>query len=399
MDHRGNVWYEKEKVLDFIHANEGFISFLADAVISFDPQVIGLSVQSTSKFFALELASCLRKKSRDKVLIFGGPLVFSNCYGSDILNDYPFLDAISLGEAEQAFPMFLSIIDKKRKLEPCEGFAIRSGTYEVLEGAKSPPIKDLDTIPFADFSDFEITDYTKKLIPIATSRGCINHCSYCNESPQWIKYRRRSPQKIIQEIEFQLSRYPHIDTFWLNDSLINGDMKMLGDLCDLLIARKLAIRWGGQAMVRKEMTKDFLAKMKKAGCYLLSYGVENGSDKILRLMRKPHTAALAKTVIRDTHESGVGAIFNIIVGFPGEDEESFLETKNFILDCRSYVMHIELPTYLLLKGSYVYDNIEEFNIAPLDFKDDWQLKWKTLDSRNTYEIRKHRVEEILNRAT
>ena len=321
-------------------------------------------------------------------------MVFQNCYGTDILKYHSSIDAISFTEADHTFPIFLEQLEKSGQAHPVSGFAVKSPNGQIIAGEEPASVDNLDELPFADYSEFNPQDYTKNLIPISTSRGCINRCTFCSESPHWRRYRRRSAQSILNEMKYQLGIYPHTNEFWFNDSLINGDIKMLEELCNLIVSGDMKIRWGGQGMIRKEMTGELLHKMKKAGCYIISYGVESGSNKILNLMRKGYTVDLAEKVIRDTHGAGISVIFNIITGFPGEDEESFCETKDFVMRCRKYASHIELPVYLLLKGSYIFNHLDEFGIAPINYVEDWQLKWKTIDNQNTYEIRKKRLEEL-----
>ena len=61
-------------------------------------------------------------------------------------------------------------------------------------------------------------------------------------------------------------------------------MKSFNEFCDLMIKNKMKLKWQGQAMIRPEMTGSFIQKMKKAGCSMISYGLENGSQTILKLM-------------------------------------------------------------------------------------------------------------------
>ena len=394
MDGSGNIWYEEEKVLEFIYANKKLIHSFVDVVFDYDPRVIGLSAQSTSKTFSLKLASLIKERDKDKVIIFGGPLVFQNCYGPSILKDSPSVDAVSFTEADLTFPLFLENLEKNGLTQAVPGFTIRSPLGEIITGEDPDSVDNLDELPFADYSGFNLKDYIKTLIPISTSRGCINRCTFCSESPHWRRYRRRSSQNVLKEMKYQLEQYPQTNEFWFNDSLINGDIKMLEELCDLIIAANMKIRWGGQAMIRKEMTGELLHKLKKAGCYIISYGVESGSNKILGLMRKGYTAELAEKVLKETHNSGIDVIFNIISGFPGEDENTFLETKTFVQRCRNYAFHVELPVYLLLKGSYIFDHLDEFDISPVNYHENWQLKWKTNDNQNTYEKRRERAEQL-----
>jgi len=394
MDHRGNIWYEEAPVTEFINNHKGFIGSLIDNLLSAQPDIIGFSTQSTSRFFSLKIASLVKEKDKSKFIIFGGPLVFPNCYGSDILKDNCFLDAISLAEADESFLEFIKVFRPGKVPVSVPGFAVQNTERDIIVGDQAMPVSDLDKLPFADYSGFNFGDYTKQLIPITTSRGCVNRCTFCSESPHWRRYRRRSAANILNEIKYQLDLYPQIDKFWFNDSLVNGDIKMLEELCGLIISAKIKIEWGGQAMIRPEMTPALLNKMYSAGCRVISYGIESGSSRILKLMRKPYTAELAEQVVKNTFEASINAIFNIITGFPGEDEMSFQESKDFIRRCRKYASHIELPVYLLLKGSYIFSHLEEFGIAPINFTEDWQLKWKTLDNSNTYELRIERLRQL-----
>lgn len=395
IDFKGSVWYEKDNVLTFINRYEYYIDRLVKDIIDASERIIGFSVQSTSKFFSLEVARRIKEKDKNKIIIFGGPLCFRNCYGMDILEHYPFLDFVCLGEAEKSFPDLINSIEKNDYIDTCIGFKYRQDNRSIDRG-DAGLIEDLDEIPFADYSGFIFKKYTKNLLPISTSRGCINRCTFCNESPHWKKYRKRSAKNIFGEINYQLKKYPHIESFWFNDSLMNGDLEMLNEFCNLLISNKTRIKWGGQGMIRKEMTNGLLKKMRLAGCNLISYGIENGSSRILKLMQKGYTPELAQKVLRDTYKAGIDTVFNIIIGFPGEEESEFKETKKFILHCRNFTNNIALNLCLLMKGSYLYDNLSKFNITPIEYSDpDWQLKWKTNDSRNVYEIRKTRMEELM----
>jgi radical SAM superfamily enzyme YgiQ (UPF0313 family) len=395
MGFRGNVWYDENVVLDFIKENEAHIDRLIDGVLGSGAIVVGFSVQSTSKHFSLEIARKIKQRDPKKVIIFGGPLCFLNCYGVDILKDFPFLDAVCLSEAEEAFVAYLDDLENVRGDNLCPGIAFRSKDGSIIDGGPAPLIESLDALPFADYSIFDLSLYEKSLLPIATSRGCFNKCTFCSESPHWRRYRPRSAQNIYSEIIHQQQRYPHIDRFWFNDSLINGDMRALGELCDLLIANGVKIKWGGQGMIRREMTLEFLSRMRQAGCEVISYGVESGSDGVLKMMRKGYPAELAAQVIRKTAEAGIQVIFNIIIGFPTETDKEFQETLSFVSRLKSLAVHIELPMYLLLKGSYIYEHPAEFNVDPHSYRlSDPQGRWISGDGLNTYEVRQARLDRM-----
>ena len=110
-----------------------------------------------------------------------------------------------------------------------------------------------------------------------------------------------------------------------------------------------------------------------------------------------YTSELADQVIRHTAKSGIQVIFNIIIGFPGETEREFKDSLLFASRLKKIAVHIELPVFLLLKGSYVYEHPEEYNIDAENCYDyDFQLRWRTKDNKNTYDIRKRRLDDIMD---
>lgn len=392
MDEKGTVWYEEKYVLDFINRHNSYIKNLTNKILSYNPDVIGFTAYSTSRHFSYELARRIKEKNKKNVIIFGGPQCFKNCEGMDILKR-PYIDAVCFGEGDIAFPKMLDDICKNKMIiGQYPGFGIRDGKNRVIDCGDEKLTTDLNNLPYADYSDFDLDKYTKRLLPVTTSRGCIGNCKFCNESPHWKRYRYRTAKNIFDEISYQMHIYPDIKEFWFNDSLINGNIKMLDELSTLFVKSKIGIKFGGQALIRPEMNIELLTKMEKAGCTFISYGVETGSNKVLKDMGKTYNIDTAKRVIRDTHRAGIQVIFNIIAGLPGEQEEEFHETKRFIESNLIYVKEVSIMPFLLLKGSYLYEHTEQAGIDVWT-KDD-PLKWKTIDNKNNYTIRMQRFKML-----
>jgi len=175
-----------------------------------------------------------------------------------------------------------------------------------------------------------------------------------------------------------------------NDSLINGVPRELEKFCDLVIDGGLKFRWSGMALIRKELTHEFLAKMKRAGCFHLSWGLESGCQDVLDLMHKSFfDMILAKKVIKLVHEVGISQSVSLIAGFPGETEEMFIKTKEFITEYKDYFA-VSIQPMMIAKNSPVYIKPEQFGIKD---RNDW-LQWQTIDGTNTYDIRLQRVEML-----
>jgi radical SAM superfamily enzyme YgiQ (UPF0313 family) len=222
---------------------------------------------------------------------------------------------------------------------------------------------ELDALPFADFSDFDLASYSVRELPVSTSRGCINRCLFCSESRAWGKFRQRSAENIFTEIIQKKSIYPQITSFYFNDSLINADAKNLKRLSQLLIKNKVNIQWGGQALIHKDMTAELLRILRKSGLTHLSYGLESASRRVLQLIGKRFAPETAQKVIRQTKASGIRTDVNIVIGFPGETENDILQTAKFLKHNRRFIDEIFFHPLSITKGSYYYDKQKELNIS------------------------------------
>lgn len=386
---KGKCWTEPEFVSGIFNKYIDFIETYIKNILQQDGAAIGLSVNQRNYIFTIEIAKKIKQYDKGKIIIVGGPLCFRNDRCIEILKE-PSVDAICIGEGERSFPNILRIIEQSGGLGKCRGIAFRGGNGGIEDGGDEPLLDDLDRLPFADFSDFEISDYKKKMLPTLIGRGCINKCVFCSEWERFRSFRSRSAANVYEEIKHQKEKYPFIEELIFNDSLLNGNMRVLNGICDLLIENKVDIKWGGQAVIRDEMTASFLKKMRKAGCYYLSYGVESGSDDILRSMRKNFTAALASRIIRETRDSGMNESFNIIVGFPGEDEKRFSETGVFIKNNMEYVNMITInPLYL---SRELVSEKEKWGISiPKNGDSD---AWASRDGSNNEEVRFRRLKSL-----
>jgi radical SAM superfamily enzyme YgiQ (UPF0313 family) len=328
-----------------------------------------------------------------KTIVFGGPHCFRNERGENLIT-LPFIDAVCYLEGESVLPQFLTVVENGQGGELFSGMDYKIKDGKVISGRAEECNKDLDRLAFADFSDFNLLNYTAPELPLSTSRGCVNRCLFCSESRIWKQYRTRSAASIFEEMRYQGSRYPLITSFFFNDSLLNADVRVLNALCDLLIKHKLRFSWGGQAAIHEGMNSKLLLKMKKAGFCHVSYGLESASARILKVIGKKFSPALAQRVIRDTKKAGIRTDVNIIVGVPGESDEDIDATAQFLRQNKKFIDQIFFHPLVISKGSGFFQARERLGIQ---FENEHNPNtWYSTQEENSLEMRMQKIEYLKN---
>jgi len=353
-----------------------YVNKYARKILESLPDVIGFSVAATSRIFSELVAKKIKELDKSKITIFGGP----ECYRErpEFLFNASGADYIIQGEGEITLVELLSRINKKLSVSGCNGVIFRQGE-KIISNPPRKLIKDLDSLPFPDFSLFDPGKYlAKDTLPALMSRGCIRSCVFCFDV--WYyqrKYRVRSPESIVDEIDYLIKNYnmQHIE---YSDLLLNGDLRNLEKVCDLLIKKGIKdFSWGGSAAVRK-MDKALLAKMYSAGCRSLTFGAESGSQKVLNLMRKGTTVENISQLIRNSAEAGMAVVTNWIIGFPGEERSDILESMRFILKHRKYLYGVGSVCVLAINArTTIYQDAERKGIC---LSETSGFDWKYVDN-------------------
>ncbi len=385
-----SLWTNKESVENLLLEIDKEISSAIDAIVATKSHVVGFSGLLSTIVFSLNIAQKIKRRSSDCKIVFGGPAINKDS-APEFLAEYDFVDALIFKEGDETLPEALRDIAETGKFKKIPGLMFKENG-EIIDGGLRTPLKNLDDIPFADYSDYDLSTYANPLrLDTFSSRSCVNKCHYCDESLYFERYRFRSGKNIFNEIVYHLEHHPQVKEFNFSDSMLNGSIKSIREFCDNIISHNIKISWGGQAIVRKEMTPELLRLMRSAGCVFLGYGVESGSDSVLKSMNKKlSSAALASQVLHDTHEAGIRAYANFMFGYPTETEKDFLETLKFIKDNAEWIDGVSPAQafMVLLKDTYLQKNLLKFNINPHAHS----IYWKTQDGLNTYPVRFKRYE-------
>lgn len=300
------------------------------SVLLHKPRVIGFSGHCSTAASVKLLAEKFRLVSPEIKIVLGGPQFIEGARIWRELFADNLADAVVFGEGEETLVEYLTSEDYDR---PVKGMAIRTPSGEVLKGERRELIRPLDSLPFADYSDFDLSQYEgKNVLPTYFSRGCINRCIYCTENKFFPKFRNRTGKRVFDEVLFLLSKYPETKYFRMHDSVSNGNINELEKFCELLIEKKVRISFNLEnAVIRKEMTPQLYKKLKMAGCNLIGYGLETPSKRLLKSIGKNLCLdADFDKVIENGASAGITIGVNMMFGLPGESEDDWQAQLKFL---------------------------------------------------------------------
>jgi len=260
----------------------------------------------------------------------------------------PELDIVLRHETEMSFR---DVIDSTRSgdgIGDCLGIAYRDADGKCVVNPDRPLMKSLDELPIPlqhllPLDKYRMPFLGKRYVWVLTNRGCPYSCTYCFEGVVWGKsVRYRSAESIYKELEYLAEHNVH-NVLFLAD-LFTFDKKGVNKLCDLIIERGLKIRWTCNSRV-DTVDEEQLRKMKKAGCWLVAFGIESGSQKILDNVKKDAKVEDATRSINLCNKLGIKTWGYFIIGLPGEDKQTVRETIDFAksLPLDIALFHVAMP--------------------------------------------------------
>jgi len=330
------------------------------------PEIAGFNVWNSNACVSVEIAKRLKDRIPSVVTIFGGPECYPLLSGKNFAKE-TFIDLIIYGEAEIMIKKAIESICKDRRVSSIPG-SIINVNGDIRDCGWGEYVRDLDVLPYIALDVFPMELYTeKKFLPISFSRGCCYSCEYCPRE-MYPKFRWRSPENIIQEIEYLMQKYPSRNSFKVCDASITSNLKQIEQLCDLILSKGLDIRLQGFASINPQLDYKLLSKMRTAGFDNLCYGVESGSEKLLKKIGKKISIETIERVIKETFEAGINVAVDMMVGIPDESEEDFWQSMDFLSKNRQYIDTVGINIYVGLPYSYIFSHPQEFQRVPNEIK-------------------------------
>ena len=282
--------------------------------------VIGITVYSPVYFEVIAIFNKVRQIYPEAKIVLGGPYVTT--MEEDILKETP-ADFAVYGEGEITFSEVISHIKGDKKIEEIDGVIYFNENHEIVKNSPRKKIENLDLIPFPAYDIFDMDRYP--LHRVATSRGCPFSCVWCNSSSVWnFTYRHRSVENVIEELKLLITNYGK-KIFVFTDNSFNVSLDWTNDFCDKLMQEHIDILWSVsfRADIINQQTAN---KMKNAGCYNVSIGIESANNEMLKKINKATTIEKISAGIKILKNAGIEVMSQYVMGSPGETLETIKES-------------------------------------------------------------------------
>jgi ribosomal peptide maturation radical SAM protein 1 len=299
--------------------------------------LIGFTSSFAQHLASLALAQLIKQAYPEKVIVFGG----SNCedvMGVELHRQFSFVDYVCSGKSDRLFPELVKRLEAGQSVSDLQGLIYRKNGETVVNGRYAAPILDLDELPYPDFDDYftQLEECGVDIkpdelhIPIETSRGCWwgskSQCMFCGLNTNALAFRSKSSQRVLQEFAYLAQRYPDINTINVADNIL--DMGYFQDVIPGLI--EMGLNKTIIYEVKSNLNKEQIMKLSQAGIRSVQPGIENLDSEILRLMHKGCTAVQNIQLMKWARQFGVYLVWNLLVGFPGEDLGAYQRMEKII---------------------------------------------------------------------
>lgn len=306
---------------------------IAKVIRKFKPDIVGIGNMFTAYFDdVVETAKLVKSIDKNILVVVGGSHVSVDPI--EVIKNKS-IDVAVYGEGEET----MWEIVKNKKFNQIKGIVYQVGK-KIIKNIPRDLIKDLDTLPYPDWETLDYKKYVmggpfnmrKPVFPLISSRGCPGHCLYCSVNAVWQhRWRGRSAVNVVNEMEYLMKNFGAKE-FAFQDDSVSVDKKRLEEICDEIIKRKLNIRWTTpNGIAHWTLTKPLLKKMKEAGCYRITFGIESGDQEMRRWVGKPYSLEQARDLTRYANSIGYWTLATNIIGFPYETKENINNTFNFAL--------------------------------------------------------------------
>lgn len=372
-------------------------ALLKNHLLDVRPKYLAIYVNLMTKVNVLDIITFVKTSDQlhDTTIILGGPEVTYNTSG---FLDHG-ADFLVIGEGEETtLELIRALEDGDIDATPfISGLAYKDPTGKNCTTGERTKIRDVDQLPMPNrkaIDLFKYLDLWKKkhganAISVSTMRGCPYTCKWCSRAVYGLSYRRRSPEKVVEELEWLKNEY-NPDTFWFVDDVFTINHRWLAGFNEELKRKNLEISY--ECITRADrMNEEVVKMMKESGCFRVWIGAESGSQKIIDLMDRRVEVGKVREMITLAKNAGIETGTFIMLGYPGETEADIEETIHHLK--ASNPDHFTITIAYPIRGTDLYQEVESLHTKKLNWtsSSDRDIDFKRTYSRGYYDHALRRV--------
>ena len=352
------------------------------------PTCCGISAMTGTQIsFGIEAAKIIKKETNGEIPIIWGGVHPSMLPEQTVKSQY--VDIVCVGEGEETFSELFKVIKNNGPLSEVKGIAFLDGDRFVFTDYRQlinieellPTPWDLVNVESYINPDMYLEKSIRTLDIGETSRGCPHRCAYCyNQVVHRNKWRAMTVGKILKMIVGNVNKF-NLDGIWFRDDEFCLDINRVAKICEEIIAEGLNISWytsGARITDILRASDDQLRLMKRSGAYVMRFGAESGSDRVLEFMNKKQTVEQILRLNRRCRESGIKPVYSFMYGIPTETFAEINETIDVFFRLKEENPDASLSPpaqYTAFPGTPLFDIARKMGLKPPQGFEDW-ANWR-----------------------
>lgn len=353
-----------------------FVAQVAEAVLAKNPRIVSCTSTFGQHVASLALLRQIRSLAPDVITVIGG----ANCEGPmgvATKRAFDWVDFVFSGEGDTSFHQLCQqLLEKGGEVgisDLPEGVISAGNMDDFTTAPPRASVWDMDQVPTPNYDDYfeaihnsKIGDYIHPGLPVQTSRGCWwgqqHHCTFCGLNGESMKYRSKSPERVLEEFSY-LSRRYGTRNFIVVDNIL--DLRYLKTVLPQLSQEKEPYKLFFETKVN--LQREQMAALAAAGIRLIQPGIESMHDEVLKLMDKGTSAILNVQFLKWARELGIFTAWNFLLGSPHEKDEWYLEMAEWLPE----IFHLQPPGFSRIQ----YHRFSPYHQRPQDFGLDLEPYW------------------------
>ena len=326
IDHDRNGWSNARLIREVA-------DFKADYIL------LGHSGSTAAHKTAIKTIKAIHQELPHLRVIYGG--VYPSYAHQTVMAECEEIDAIVRGEGEQTIVSLLRTWEQTDDLGYMDGVTWRNGE-EIIVNRSRTPIKDLDEYrpgwELLDWERYSMFGF-KSAAGLQYSRGCTLTCTYCGQWMFWKKWRHRSPENVVEQLQLLANQYG-VKIVWFADENFAADREAAQRLLELIVDADLGLSLNLN-MTAADVVRDadLIPLYKRAGVDYIVMGIETLNNDVVTNIRKNNPFEISKEAVRVLRENNIISLTNIIYGLEEESWKTIFEKFNGLLTLDSDILN------------------------------------------------------------